>query len=354
MSVKNCRTRRRSLQGLAALVFLMIILASACSRKIIFTTGLGKNEVFRVGGAVCTVSEMMVYLLDTRSRYESLYGPEVWNVSLEGVSLEENVKENVLAKIAQIKAMSLMAESRGVVLSETENAWVRHAAAEYLTSLGEKEKELLEVKPAAIEQLYREYALADKVYRSIVQDVNPEISDDEARTLTVQHILLKTYTVDGAGNRLDYSGQMAQTVYEKACEIRQMAVETGQDFVELASRYSEDSAIELSFRKGEMEAALEEAAFSLETGEVSEVVRTGAGYHVLKCVSTLNRAQTDLNKLVILEERRREVFGQEYNAFVEELPRQMNTKLWESISLPHEAPVAAVSFLEVYEKYFIR
>ena len=40
-----------------------------------------------------------------------------------------------------------------------------------------------------IESMYRDYALADKVYRQIISDINPEISDDEARTITVQHIL---------------------------------------------------------------------------------------------------------------------------------------------------------------------
>ncbi len=40
-----------------------------------------------------------------------------------------------------------------------------------------------------MENLYREYAMADKVYQLIIQDINPEISDDEARKITVQQIL---------------------------------------------------------------------------------------------------------------------------------------------------------------------
>ena len=41
--------------------------------------------------------------------------------------------------------------------------------------------------------------LADKVYRQIISDINPEISDDEARTITVQHILIKTVTENADG-----------------------------------------------------------------------------------------------------------------------------------------------------------
>ena len=36
----------------------------------------------------------------------------------------------------------------------------------------------MQVKEEDIENLYLEYALADKVYRYIIKDINPEISDD--------------------------------------------------------------------------------------------------------------------------------------------------------------------------------
>ena len=39
-----------------------------------------------------------------------------------------------------------------------------------------------------ITKMYEEYALAEKVYQTIVENVNPEVSDDEARTITVDMI----------------------------------------------------------------------------------------------------------------------------------------------------------------------
>ena len=80
------------------LFFLIMLPLTACGgeengTKVIFTTGMGKDEVFRIGGSVCTAPEMMVYLTNTQNQYESVYGPEVWNVSRDGITLEENVKE---------------------------------------------------------------------------------------------------------------------------------------------------------------------------------------------------------------------------------------------------------------------
>lgn len=351
------KKKMRSWRKIAAagVLVLMLGLLTSCSgdgTKVVFTTGFGKNEVFRIGSASCTVPELMVYLTTTQNQYESVYGAEVWDVSLDGVTLEENVKETVLAKIAQIKTMYLLAEEKQVALESAEEEKISQAAEEYFASLSDREKELMGVDEATVRKLYTEYALANKVYVDIIQDVNPEISDDEARTIVVQHILLRTSTVDGAGNRADYNTDLKQAVYEKACEIRELAVSGEQDFVELASKYSEDSTITYSFGKGEMDAAFEEAAFRLETGEISQVIETNAGYHIIMCISTFDREQTDLNKLEIVEERRREVFGEEYDAFVETLVRQLNTKLWEEIRLIHDEEVDTTNFFEVYSKYF--
>ena len=348
---------KRSLRALCVCLIFLLLPLTACGddesgAKVIFTTGMGKDEVFRIGSSVCTGPEMMGYLTNTQNQYESVYGPEVWNVSRDGITLEENVKETVLAKIAQIKTMYLLAQDRGVSLDDSENKRAGQAAEEYFGSLTEQEKELMGVKAATIEQLYREYALADKIYRYIIQDVNPEISDDEARTITVQHILVKTGDGDGTGSQTADADALRQAAYEKALEIRRMAAEDGEDFLDLASRYSEDSVITYSFGKGEMEAAFEEAAFSLETGEVSQVVETEAGYHIIKCISTFDREQTDLNKLTIVEERRREVFGQEYDAFVETLVRQLNQELWENLKLLHDEAVTTTGFFDTYAKYF--
>lgn len=332
------------------------MLLTACGdgngSRFVFSGGMGRDEVFRIGSSVCTVPEMRVYLVNTRNQYERVYGDQVWQISRDGVTLEENVKETVLARMAQIKTMYLLAGNRDIVLDEKEESRAAQAAREYYGSLSDAEKELLGADEDVIRQLYTEYALADKVYRDIIRDVNPEISDDEARIITVQHILLRTVGTDDEGRRVSCTEEEKKAIYEKAAEIRQTAAEGEQDFVELASRYSEDNVITYSFGKGETEASFEEAAFALETGEISQVVETDEGYHIIKCISTFDRSQTDRNKLEIVEQRRREVFGQEYDAFVETLARQLNTELWEEMTLLRGQEVSTWDFFDIYARYF--
>ena len=313
--------------------------------KVVFTTGFGKNEVFRIGDESCSKAEIMIYLTTIQNQYANVYGTEIWNTSLNGVTLEDNVKETVLARIAQIKTMYLLAK-------EAEEAKVVQAAQEYYSSLNDTEIETMGATEEIVENLYREYAMADKVYRLIIQDINPEISDDEARKITVQQIFFATASTDMDGNLKPYSESSIQKAYEKACEVRAMAVDGEHDFTELASKYSDDSEITYSFGKGEAESAYEEAAFNLATDEVSQVIQCERGYYIIKCTNTLDREETDANKLKIVEERKREVFGQEYDSFVNTLVRQLNDKLWDEITLIMDEQVTTDNFFDVYAKYF--
>lgn len=320
--------------------------------KVVFTTGFARDELFRIGEVSCTMPEYMLYLTNTQNRYEGVFGQEIWGVTFEGTTFEDNVKDIVLAKIAQMKSVYLLAKEKELTLTEEEEERLKLAAGEYFTSLNETEVEAMGVTEDTVLQLYTQYALADKVYQQIIAAVNPEISDDEARTITVEQIVLKTHTMDSEGRLIAYSDNMKAEALEKMQEIRELATDGEHGFTELAGKYNEEDMIRISFKKGEMDAAIEEAAFQLQTDEVSQVIETQYGYYLLKCISTFDREQTDANKLVLIEERKNEAFGKEYEAFVKTLARKLNDKLWQQIELIHAEDVETDSFFDVYETYF--
>ena len=341
----------------AALLTVLLLLLSGCmdslkGSKVVLTTGFEKNEVFRIEDMSCTLPEAMVYLINTKNRYESVYGREIWNVSLDGVTLEENIKETVLAQLAQQKTMNLLARQNGVALSEEEEARVMQATETYFQSLSEEEKSALQITVKDVEELYREYALARKVYQYIIKDINPEISDDEARTITVQYIYFRTCILDGTGKKIEYSEEEKQEILRKAEEVRFQLKNEEADFEELILKYSDSEEGTCSFGKGEKDQAFEDAAFNLETDEISDIVETPDGYYLIKCISTFNRTETDANKVKIVEKRREEVFGQEYEDFVAALTRNLNEDLWQSVSLAGTENITTSDFFDVFNKYF--
>ncbi len=74
------------------------------------------------------------------------------------------------------------------------------------------------------------------------------------------------------------------------CQKVQAKIRAGEDFGELAILYSEDISSKDRgdlgvFRKGELLPAFEKEALRLKVGEVSEVVRTDFGFHIIKLLN---------------------------------------------------------------------
>ena len=356
--------RKNSLYRRIAMAILAALLVTGCQRSgettgeaaeeptVVLTSGFARNEVFKIESMSGTLPEIMVYLVNMQEQYESVYGNEIWQRDLNGTTLAESVKDTVLANLAQVKAMNLLAQKHNVTLDEMEKQFAKQAAKEYYESLNETEIAVMQVDEEILTQMYEEYALANKVYEYIIKDINPEISDDEARTITVDYILIKTYMTDGTGAKIEYSEEDRDEARALAEDILRQAKEEGSDFKELVLKYSEGDKGTYSFGKGETEEGFEQAAFNLATGEISNLVETPSGFYIIKCLSTFDKDQTSANKVKIVEEKREEVFGEEYDAFAQGLTRDINQKLWESVSLVDDEEVTTQQFFNIYHDYF--
>ncbi|HAG69795.1 MAG TPA: peptidylprolyl isomerase [Lachnospiraceae bacterium] len=365
-----------------SLMLVLSLVLSGCSKKkteIVLTTDFDENEVFRIEDSSCMKNEVMVYLVNSENSYDILFGPEIWKtklpvgdlsplptpsvsgnsirVSMENpagseVTLEEKYKETILARLAQIKALNLLAKKRGTLLTDEEQQKIQAAARFYMDSLNEDEKALLDVTVEDIEKMYREYAIADKLYHEVTDNINPEISDDAARTITVGSILVKTYRTDANGNRINYSQEESDKALERAQEIKQK-LEEGTEFEVLAdSYYNEDSQAEYTFGRGVMPYALETAAFSLSNGEISDIIKTEYGYHIIKCKSTFNKEETEKNRLSIINKSRQDSFNALYEEFVTTIKSNLNDPLWQSISYEKADNITTTGFFDIYDSYF--
>ncbi len=350
IDIRNIGKKAAAL-ALAAVLGLSL---AACGTKeqklqVVLTTGAQEESaVFRLDDKICTRPEMQLYLTTARNRYEKVYGPEIWEAGENGAILEQMLREDVLAEVSQVKAMALMAEEQEVALTKQEEADLTAAAEEFMQTLTEEEAQLYKADADKIASMYREYLLADHVYRRIVQEVNPEISDDEARTITVQYLFFSTETEEGAE---PMSAEARAEVYQRASQAREAAA-GGITLERLKDRFGADDAGTMSYGKGEVETALETEGFELGKGELSPVVETTKGYYILRCVSTFNREETDRSKGKIAAMRKDEAFSQAYDTFLENVTQSFNKDVWEQLRPADREVSDTTEFFEIYDKYF--
>ena len=139
----------------------------------------------------------------------------------------------------------------------------------------------------------RDGLMINRYFREIVE---PQIQIDQEKvesiynnyTATVRHILMMTQ---------GKSDSEKQTIREKMEKILKRA-QSGEDFSKLAKQYSEDpvsskqGGIYKDFTRGKMVKPFEEASFTLDIGEISDIVETQHGYHIIKIVERNKHPQT--------------------------------------------------------------
>lgn len=317
--------------------------------KIVFTTGLSGNQLFKIGSTVCTMPEAMVYLTTFYNQYADIYGPEMWNYDFGGVSLEEHVKDVVLSKLAQIKIMNLMAEERDIELTKEEEETVLKAAESYFGGLESDLKETEGITEDVVETVYREYAIANKVYATITESADMEISDDEARAVTVQTIYFKNWKTKN-NEKTALSESETVNVLKKAREALQK-INGDEDFETVAAQYSEDKQIVRSFARGSVEAHFEELLFSMDEGDISNIIETEDGYYIVKCIRTMDYEATQENKLVLAEKRKKAAFLEAYTEIAENTHSQFKDKHWNALTLNEEIHNTDANFFNIYDEF---
>lgn len=330
--------------------FIIIVMSicfifSGCKSKdgIFISTGLKNDEMFKIGGSVCTVKEAELFLYTVRNQYEAVYGKDIWNVHVNGdkQTMQEYVKDVVKQQLARTKCMYLLAKNKGIELEASEEQQIELAANEYYESLTSEEKEGLLMDVESVKEMYREYLYAEKIYEELTGSVNVEISDDDARVITIQYI------------RIEKNEQNADEKHADISTI-ETQIKDGGDFAALAVEHSDDDVYEKTVKRGDMPTQVDEVIFELVNDEVSGIVETTDSYYLTKCISDYNKDETAKNKVDLLINAKEEAFNTEYDSYINTLPSEFNDDVWNAIDFTKESVGTSTNFFDVYNAHFTR
>jgi protein-export membrane protein SecD len=120
--------------------------------------------------------------------------------------------------------------------------------------------------------------------------------------IQASHILISYAGAERAKEGLTRTKEEAQQL---AQEVLTKAKDQNQDFGDLAAEYSEDPSAATNrgdlgfFGRGVMAPEFETTAFALQIGELSNVVETPFGFHIIKKTNEQKEYQVDLQKIAI-------------------------------------------------------
>jgi foldase protein PrsA len=294
-----------------------------------------KNQgelIVKIGNEKVYYSETMIYFQVIKSRYESYFGDTIWTYDMGGESFEDTAKEEILNLITQTKIIKNQAEKYNIAISDEEETTINENAEEFLDNVTSEDKDKYGFTKELIEQFYRENTIYEKVYDAATMNVDTDVSDEEAKQITVQHLLIKTVKDDGSGNEVAMNETDKKAALKKAQELLKEAKDT-EDFKALAEENTEDSNVEYTFGAGEMVSEFETAAFALKTGELSGIVETQYGYHIIYCVSDYNEDATLDKKESIIAERQDKLFRELYEEWSKTYKVDLEEKVWVQLRL---------------------
>lgn len=278
-------------------------------------------------------AQAMIIVATERSRYERAYTDEIWKVTLEnGQTFEEYLLDQVKIFLKDLKTMNLLAKSQEIALSSSEKDRIRQLAKRYYSGLTEEEIAYMGITQEDAEAMYQEYYVANRLVGEMTKDVDLEISDSEAKVITVK--------------------QMVLSDREKADETYGRVMEEGSDFAAIAKEVTEGDSIERQMGRGEEPKTVEDAAFALGTGEISPVVESDGKYYIFQCVSDYEVEATKKRKTQLYEERKNQVFGQIYAQFQTEHEITFSDEMWSQIHFTEEDPDTSDQFFSLYQEEF--
>ena len=281
-----------------------------------------------------TKEQAMVIISNERNRYENAYSEDIWKISVddEGTGFDKLTIQNVKSYLEEIKLLCMLAEERGISITSTERDIVRQMTDEYMAGLDEGDLEYIGCTREDVQKMYTDIFQAEKLINSITGTVDSEISDSEAKVISIQQIV----TADE----------------KKAKAILKRIKIDGENFNSMASRYTEDEEIDLKLMRSDNdEDLITRTAFGLEENEVSNILFKDGLYYIIKCTDGYAEEDTLLRKARLEEAMNNKAVMDIIGPYRNEHNIQFVERFWNNMDFSEPDGSEADDFFDIYNEY---
>lgn len=329
-----------------------------------FTTGCGRKDsnndeqsetiVFTYGDMNISRGEVYIYINTIKELYESVYGEDVWELSLsdsgEAVSMESLTRQQVIEEILKVKTYNAHAEELDIRLSESEEETLHTKSKEFYEGLTDADIEMYELNQELCYLVMKENLIAERVEKKLLEDDPVEISDERARMTTFYDMYFQCYYLDAAGNVVEYNEEQRKIQYENAlsaCSTLATANldenKDAENIENLSEYYKLKEAGQKTMSPEEIERVYGEEIYNvlygMENGQYSAVVESEYGYHVFEMIELTDARATAAMKEKLTDEEIDNKLRDNYISWKNEIdsefvyPESVNMTIYDSIKL---------------------
>lgn len=285
------------------IILTLVFSLTACS--------VNSLSVGSVNGEKIDLNEYKYVLYGIKQQMESkAQGQNVenfWNTEFEGKKAIDVAKDTAFDEMTALVLITQVATKQGITIDENDKKQINSQMGQYVQSMGGKAGFEKALKERGITEKQLTTLLERQIYREKYlkklesEDERFKFTDEKLKEyylkekIKAKHILFST--VDQ--NRSPLPKEQIDAKKKKADETL-LKIKSGEDFDKLMNELSEDPGLQsypsgYVFGKGEMVPPFEAAAYALKIGEVSEIVTTDFGYHIIKRVE-FNFDQNDFDQ----------------------------------------------------------
>ena len=328
------------------LIVAATVLAAGCAPK-------AEKTVLKEGTAAFALAQELAAVTPALAPDKTTVIVEAKGATITAADVVQAIQDNLGKQTAQFKGldagkMKEIMEQGAVQLAERKLLLAAAAKAKTAVPAGELEAALqseygraggeeaflealkgMDISIDHVKKSVQETMLINK-YLEGVAEAGSKVTEEDLRkayeqdttvdkTASVRHILLLTQ------DKTDPE----KAEQKKKIEDILARAKAGEDFAELAKQYSEDpgskenGGLYENFPRGQMVKPFEDAAFSVPVGQLSGVVETDFGYHILQVVDRQRESRTFEEARGEIESRLKE--GRQ-GSFVEDHIKELKDK----------------------------
>lgn len=255
------------------------------------------NYVIKVNGETVGLSEFKFYLGLVKKEMENKFATDnqatdpniVWNTPIEGMPATEWAKKNTQNSIVEAKIKLQRAKEMNIKLSQEDILSVNQ---DMQSDVAKKTMSEYNLSESDFAKYYKDMFIINKLKQQVTQEiyVTPKEFDQYIKQnpyglyeFDVRHILFKTIDLD---TQKPLSKEEKEAAYKKAQMVYEK-VKAGEDFGKLAEQYSDDTGSNkngglMKSYTGNFVKEFEDTMIKLKDGEVSGIVESPYGYHIIK------------------------------------------------------------------------